>query len=389
MKNFSKTVRSIDSSTIKQIELLAKSQKNVISFAQGIPSFFTAPHIKKAAKDAMDQNLTDKYTPGYGIEPLRVTIAAKLRRDNNIPATPSEVLVTHGATEGMMVTLMALLDPSNELLMPTPNYASHIVQTLIATTGGKPTYVPMKETADAWTLDIALLSKAISLKTKAILICNPSNPLGKMYIEGELKAIAKLAVKHDLYIIVDEMYEYLVFDGNKHVSIGSFKELKGRVISLFGVSKSYAMTGWRIGYIHAAKSIIDELYKIHDSLINCPTAVAQYAALAAITGPQDVVATYRNTYQKRRQIVLDVLAETDAASLIVPQAAYYAFIKIKRKVDDLALALDMLEKAKVGVVPGSAFGKGGENHIRISFGLEEDMLREGLQRLVNYLNKNY
>ena len=244
----------------------------------------------------------------------------------------------------------------------------------------------MQETDKEWRLDIKRLEKSITAKTKAIIICNPSNPLGKVYTQEELQNIARLAKIYDLYIIVDEMYEYFVFEG-KHTSIGSFKEVQDRVISIFGVSKSYAMTGWRIGYIAADKQIIDQVYKIHDSLVNCPAAVAQYAALAAITGPQDLVKSYKEVFLRQRQIVVDELAKTKALSLITPAAAYYAFIKVNKKVNDTELALDIVQKAKVAVVPGSAFGPGGENHIRISFGTEENTLKEGLTRLVNYFNK--
>ncbi|MDP3988577.1 MAG: aminotransferase class I/II-fold pyridoxal phosphate-dependent enzyme, partial [Candidatus Levybacteria bacterium] len=189
------------------------------------------------------------------------------------------------------------------------------------------------------------------------------------------------------YLITDEMYEDFVYDGKKHISIGSFPQVADQTISVFGFSKSHAMTGWRIGYVVAKQNLIDEIFKIHDSIITCPTAAAQYAALAAVEGTKEHVKFYKEEFLKRRKIVLDELAKTDKIEVITPSGAYYAFPKILADIDDNKLVMDLIENARVAVIPGSAFGKGGENHIRISFGQEEKILREGLKRFVNYLNK--
>jgi aminotransferase len=225
----------------------------------------------------------------------------------------------------------------------------------------------------------------VTQKTKALLICNPCNPTGKVYTEKELRQIADIAKRNNLFIISDEMYEYFTYDGKKHISIGSFPDVADRVISIFGVSKSYAMTGWRIGYIVAHKELIKQIFKIHDSLVTCPTAVSQYAALAALEGNQDVVKEFTQAFAKRRQIVIDELAKTDTITVNIPDGAYYALVKINDEVDDYELAIRLLHEAKVAVVPGSAFGLGGENHLRISFGGDEALLREGLQRLVRFM----
>jgi aminotransferase len=387
--HISDVAAAIEVSMIKRIELLSRAQKDSISLAQGTPSFFTARHIKEAVIDAMNKGLTDKYTPGYGIEPLRIAMTEKVKKDNGIAVKPSQVIVTHGAIEAMMAILLALLNPEDDVLMPTPNYASHITQVKIALRGKSPIFVPFKETAKGLVLDIEGLEKAVTPQTKAIIICNPSNPTGKVYSKEELKAVAKLAIKHNLYIITDEMYEYLLYDNNTHVSIGSFPEVADRTISIFGVSKSYAMTGWRIGYIVANQKLIDEIFKIHDSLITCPTGASQYAALAALTGPQDVVKEYREEFIKRRKIVGEELAKTKLLSYTPPQGAYYAFVKVTKPVDDVQLCMDLVKNAGVAVVPGSPFGKGGEGYIRISFHSEEPVLREALQRLVKYMDKKY
>lgn len=389
-KGFSKATSVIDVSMIKRIEMFAKKETGVISLAQGIPSFYTPFHIKEAAKRAMDDNLTDKYTSGYGIEPLRIAMAEKIQKENKIDVSPEEIIVTHGAIEGMMAIFMALLNPGDEIIVPTPDYATHITQIIIATQGGKPVYVPLSEEADGWKFNPQHIEEAITPKTKAILICNPCNPTGKVYSYEELSQIAKIASKHNLYVISDEMYEHFVYDGKKHVSIGSLKEIADRTISVFGVSKSYAMTGWRIGYIAAKQPVLGNVFKIHDSLVTCPTAVSQYAALAAITGPQDEVANFKKAFERRRDIVTKELAKTDQLQYTIPQGAYYAFPKVTAGVDDVAFAMRLIKEAKVAVVPGSAFGAGGESHLRLLFAGEDELLQEGLKRFVHFLqNKKF
>lgn len=386
IKEMSNVTSSIEVSAIKRLELMGQQVPGSVSLAQGIPSFPTPLHIKEAAKKAIDSGLSDKYTPGYGIEPLRDAIVTKLKRDNNIVVKPSQVIVTHGGIEALMSVFISILNPDDEIIIMTPDYASHITQTIIAHHGGKPVFVPLDE-ADGWRFDPERLEGAITQKTKAVLICNPSNPIGKIYTEAELKDVARIASKYNLFIITDEMYEYFTFDEKKHVSIGSFPEVANRTISIFGLSKSYAMTGWRIGYIVASESMTRQIFKVHDSLVTCPTAVSQYAALAALTGPQDCVTEFKREFEKRRQIVFEELKKTDKVTLVGPEGAYYAFPKINIEIDDYEFAVRLVKEAGVSVVPGSAFGLGGENHIRISFGCEEKQLRDGLQRLVAFLNK--
>ena len=386
-RELSNIASNIDVSAIKKLQLMANEEKGVISLAQGIPSFETDDSIRKAAIEAIQKGLVDKYTSGYGINELREAIVKKIKRDNDINATVEQVMVTHGAIEAMMATFIALLNPTDEIIVLTPDYASHITQTQIARHGGKPIFVPLAETEEGWILDPEKIETAITQKTKAILICNPCNPTGKVYSLEELKQLAKIAKKYNLYIISDEMYEYFTYDQKKHISIGSFPEVADRVISIFGVSKSYAMTGWRIGYIVAHKDLIKQIFKVHDSLVTCPTAVSQYAALAALVGKQDMVKEYKKAFEKRRQIVKEELAKTNKLSLVIPEGAYYAFVKINKEVDDYDLAIQLIREAKVAVVPGTAFGLGGENHLRISFGGDEKLLRIGLQRLVKFIER--
>ncbi len=383
-----KVTTYIEVSAIKRIELLAREKSGVVSLAQGVPSFDTPLYIKEAVKKAMDKNLTDRYTPGWGIDQLRQAVAEKVRKENKIPASSDNVIITHGAIEGLMAVFLALFDPEDEIIVPTPDYASHLTQIIISRSGGKPLFVAMDETKN-WQIDIDKITSVITPKTKAILICNPSNPSGKVYSLAELKAIAQIALKYNLFIIVDEIYEYFTYDNLKHISIGSFGEVADRVISIFGVSKSYSMTGWRIGYIVASKQLVKTIFKIHDSLITCPTAASQYAALAAITGNKSSVLAFKKEYEKRRQITTSFIKSAKILSLVKPKGAYYAFIKVNNPIDDYQLAIDLINKAKVALVPGSAFGPGGQNHLRISYCVAEENLIIGLERMVNYFNKNY
>ncbi|HSW97050.1 MAG TPA: acetolactate synthase small subunit [Candidatus Saccharimonadales bacterium] len=383
----SRATQALQASAIKQMQLLASKDANSITLAQGIPSFPTADIIKAAAIEAIKKNETDKYTSGYGIDVLRKAIVEKVKRDNNIDVEIENVMVTHGGIEALMATFLTLLNPEDEIIVLTPDYASHITQTKIALHGAKPICVPLKETKEGWVLEPEKIEEKITQNTKALLFCNPCNPTGKVYTQEELQQIANIALKHDIYIITDEIYEYFTFDNRKHISIGSFTEISDRVISIFGVSKSYCMTGWRIGYIVAPKKLIPEIFKIHDSLVTCPTAVSQYAALEAITGDQSMVREYKEAFEKRRDIVIKAIEKSHKLHLTIPQGAYYAFVKVLTPIDDYTFAMKLLEEAKVAVIPGSAFGSGGENHLRISFGGDEPKLKEGLERFVKYIEE--
>lgn len=387
-KPLSSVVSQIEVSAIKRIQLLANTKKDVISLAQGTPSFFTPNHIKKAAIEAINQNLSDKYTPGYGIAPLREAIVKKVKKQNGLDVRAENILVGHGSIEINMAVFMTLLNPGDEMIILTPDYASHITQSKIAMHGGIPVSVPLDETPNGWVLNPKRLEKAITKKSKVILICNPCNPTGKVYSREELKEVARIAAKHNLYIVTDEMYEDFVYDGKEHVSIGSFPEVKDLTLSLFGVSKSYSMTGWRIGYMVASERLVNEVFKIHDSMVTCPTAVSQYAAIAALNGPKDEVWKFKKAYDNRRHICMEELQKTDKLEVTIPQGAYYIMPKFKKSVDDFKLCFEMVEKAGVALVPGSAFGQGGESHVRISFCFGDDQIREGIKRFVSYINKN-
>lgn len=387
VKEPSHVVSGIELSAIKKLELMGRENKEVVSLAQGIPSFATPAHIKEAAKRAIDAGVADKYTAGYGIKELREAIAKKLKRDNKIDVDPSQVTVTHGGIEAMIAAFIAILNRDDEIVFLTPDYASHITQAIIAHYGGKPVFVPLNE-KENWRFEKERLQAAITTRTKAILLCNPSNPIGKAYAKEELMDIVDVAKRHNLYIITDETYEYFTFDNHKHISIASLPGAGDRTISIFSLSKSYSMTGWRIGYIAASKDVSRQIFKVHDSIVTCPTAVSQYAAIAAIDGSQKDVQFFRKEFQKRRDIVIKKLKETNKLSAQIPEGGYFAFVKVNANIDDYELCVRLIKEAKVAVVPGSAFGAGGNGHIRISFGCEEEQLKKGLNQLIKFVNKN-
>lgn len=389
LPSFNTVVADMGVAATKEMNIYAAEFPGTILLAQGVPSFPTPEHINEAAGKAIADASkgTGKYTHGSGIWPLREAIAEKVDRDNGIKATPEQIIVTHGGIQAVLSTFQTLLNRDDELIVLTPDYPSHFNQVSIAT-GRKEAaiHVPLTETADDWVLDPQRLEAAVTDHTKAILVTNPCNPTGKVYKEDELREIADVALRHNLFIVTDEMYEYFSYDGRKHTSIGRFSDVADRTISIFGLSKSYAMTGWRVGYIVAQQRTIDQIFKVHDSTVTCATAASQYAGLAAITGDQTVVAGFRNEFMKRRGIVMDELAGTRGLHLALPQGTYYAFPRIEGGVDDKELAMSLVREARVAVVYGSASGKGGQSHLRVSFGGEETDLREGLRRLKGYLN---
>jgi aminotransferase len=376
----------ISGSIIRNIQQYAQTKGDVISFAQGIPVFPTPKVIKDEVKQAIDQDMVDFYTPGQGIKELKQALAKKIKSDNKVEAVPDEIIVTHGATEAMIAILMTFFDKNDEVIVITPDYATHFSQIIIAQKGIYLKEVAMEESEKGWRLDLDRLENAISQKTKAIIFTNPNNPTGKVFSKQELEGILFLAKKYNLFVITDEIYEYFVFDGKKHYSLAAFPQAKEQVITIFGASKSYSMTGWRIGYIFANRDLINEIYKIHDNLIVCPTAVSQYALLAALKHGRKITDFFCEEYAKRREVVYRYLSQTDKLTYSPVDGSYYIFPKIKKETDDYSLAFRMIEKAKVAVVPGSAFGITGKNHFRISFAGKINELEEGLARLVNFFN---
>lgn len=382
-------------SIIKQIELESSKYPDAISLAQGIPSFDTPDCIKRRVEKALRRGVVAKYSLSPGLPELRELIEEKLAGENMFYDWESEILITVGTIEGITATIMAITEPGDEIIIPEPTYTSYREVILLA--GCKPVYVPLNETK-GWAFEIEQFEKAITSKTKAIFYCNPNNPTGTIYTKEQLLKLADLAVKHDLFLISDEVYKDFIFNEQNIFSLAELKELRKRVIRLYGFSKAYAMTGWRVGYLHSDKSIVKEIIKVHDSLVTCAPVISQYAAMGALEmGKKDVV-NFNNQYIKRRNLICERLDKLKHVfEYVRPESAYYVFPKIVdaskllnaskgNPVNSWDFAFELIKKAHVATVPGSAFGQNGESHIRLSFGRSEDDINKAFDRIDKIFN---
>lgn len=377
-------VTNMKKSAIHEMTRLSKEIEDVAFLSWAKPTSDTPEHIKEAAIQAIRGGLVGGYSETSGILSLREEIAKKLERDNGIQANVSEVLVTVGAIEGLSAAVMAIIDPGDEVILPSPTYSTHIRQVLLAS--GKPVLVPLiEEKGYIW--DIDAMKKAITQKTKAIMYCSPSNPTGTVFSETELRKLADIALEHDLMVITDEAYEYFIFDGKEHFSIGSISDMKNRVVSTYTFTKTYAMTGWRIGYLHASEELIPQILKAHIPLAICAPVISQYAALAALKGPQDCVHEFRAHYLAMRNVTCERLDRLDKVfEYQKPGGSYLMFprIRIKKGNDSLSFCKKLLREAKVSATPGIAFGPTGENHLRLSFCVPEETIHKAFDRMEVY-----
>lgn len=349
------------------------------------PTSDTPEHIKRGAIEAIEKGLTAGYSSTSGLPQLQEEIAEKLSSFNKINAKPSEVVVTVGAIEGLCAALVATIDPGDEVILPTPTYSTHIRQVVIAS--GTPVLVPLVE-EEGFRWDIEATKRAITPRTKAILYCSPSNPTGTVFDEATLRQLAEIALENNLMVITDEAYEFFTFDGHRHFSIGSIPEMRRNTISCFTFTKTYAMTGYRVGYLHAEESLIPQITKAHIPFAICAPVVSQYAALAAIKGSQDCVAKFRDHYLVTRNLMCERLNRMSSVfEYVKPGGSYLMFPKILvegGKTDSSAFCKKLLKEARVSTTPGIAFGTTGESHLRLSFCVSEDEVNKAFDRMEAY-----
>jgi aminotransferase len=382
---FSQRVQQIEKSAIHEMTRLSKEIDDVAFLSWAKPTSGTPDHINWAAIQAIEQGQTGGYSPSEGLAELRQEIVAKLQRDNQIEATISEVLVTVGAIEGLAAAVMAAIDPGDEVILPSPTYSTHIRQVQMAS--GIPVLVPLLE-GDGFALDTEAIQRAITPKSKAILFCTPSNPTGTVFAEPALRELARLALANDLVIITDEAYEYFVFDEHKHFSLASMPEMARHVISCFTFTKTYAMTGWRIGYLHAHEDWIPQIKKAHIPFAICAPVVSQYAALAALQGPQGCVDEFRRHYRTTRDLMCQRLDELpDVFSYQKPGGSYLMFprILVEEGKDSTSFCKRLLREAHVSTTPGVAFGPTGESHMRLSFCVPEETINTAFDRIERFI----
>ena len=378
----SNRVSQIPKSAIHEMTRLSKEIDDVAFLSWAKPTSGTPEHINKAAIKAIKEGKTGGYSEPAGLYELREEIVKKLKKFNNIEASPDEIIVTVGAIEGLSAAIMAVVDPGDEIIFPVPGYSSHIRQVVMAS--GEPVCVPTIE-EKGFSLDIERINDAVTNKTKAIMFSDPNNPTGSVYSREELEAVARLACKHNLIVITDEAYEYFTFDGHKHHSIASFPGMKERVISSFTFTKSYAMTGWRIGYVHASKELVTQIKKAHIPFAICAPVVSQYAVLEALRGSQKCVEDFWQHYATTRELMckrLDQLAYIFEYQK--PRGSYLMFpkIKVEEGRDSLTFAKRLLKEARVSTTPGVAFR--GESHLRMSFCVSEETINKAFDRMKNY-----
>lgn len=389
----SEKARSISPSLTLDITANANKMRSlgidVIGFGAGEPDFDTPDYIKKAAIEAIEKGYT-KYTPTSGIIELKEAIVSKLKNDNNLSYETSQIVVSNGAKQSIYNTLCAILNPGDEVLIPSPYWLSYPEMVKLA--NGVPIFVETDE-RNNFKVTVEQLEEAISDRTKAIIINSPNNPTGAVYNETELKNIADLAVKHNIFIISDEIYEKLIYDG-RHISIASFNdEIKNLTIIINGMSKAYSMTGWRIGYSASNKEIANLISNIQSHMTSNPNTIAQYASVKALSTGYDIIENMVNEFKKRRDYIVERINKINGLTCIKPQGAFYVIVNIGKYIGmnisgkiingSVDFANFVLEKAKVAVIPCLPFGN--DNYIRLSYATSIKNIEEGLNRIENLL----
>jgi aspartate aminotransferase len=379
--------KNIAPSATLSITAKAKEMKkqgvDVVSFAAGEPDFDTPLSIKEAAKKAIDEGFT-KYTATSGILELKEVITKKLLKENNLQYSPKEILVTNGAKQALFNIIMTLVDKDDEVIVPVPYWVSYVE--MIKMAQGKPVFLKTKD----FIVDPDLLEKTITKKTKLLILNSPNNPTGAVYDEKILEKIAKICVKHNLLVISDEIYEKLVYD-KKHVSIASLsKKIKNLTVVINGVSKTYAMTGWRIGYAAGPEEVIKAATKIQDHSTSNPSSISQKAALAALTLEQNEVTKMVLEYKKRRDFMMSGLSLIKNIYPFYPHGAFYVFVNVKKLYQkEIKNSVDfcqrLLDEAYVAAIPGAAFGD--DSYIRLSFATDIQSIKKGLERLKNFCER--
>lgn len=386
----SERLQNVDISPTMKIAARAITLKSegvdLVDFTVGEPDFPTPDFIKAAGKEAIDRNIT-KYTINRGDVNLRKAIAQKYHDKYNLSYDISNVIICNGAKHAIYNTIMALIDPDDEVIIPVPYWVSYPQMVKLAY--GKPVFIETRE-KDEFKVTPAQLRNAITDKTKLIIICNPSNPTGSVYDPKELCALTSELEGKDIYVVSDEIYEKLVFDNNKYVSFAACsKNSKDRTIIVNGVSKAYAMTGWRLGYAIGPEDIIKGADIIQSHSTSNASSISQYAALRALTGPDDDIEMMRREFERRRDYLMQRIENLADISCVRPGGAFYIFPNVKSYIgtawkdtvihNAYDLAMYLLNEAKVSLMPGSAFGL--DNYLRISFATSMEKIEEGMNRI--------
>ena len=365
---------------------------NVVGFGAGEPDFNTPEHIREAAIKAINDGFT-RYTPASGTKELKASVAAKFARDNNLSYGIENIVISNGAKHSLMNALGVILNPGDEVIIPTPCWVSY--PEMVKLNDGVPVLLKSSE-EDGFVVTAEKIASAITDKTRAVIINTPSNPTGMIYSEDELRRIAKLCVEKNIYVISDEIYEHLIYDGGKHVSIASFgDDIKDLTIIINGVSKTYAMTGWRIGYTASNATLAKAMSSVQSHATSNPNSIAQKAAQAALDGSMEPVNAMKAEFEKRRTYMANRINSIDGVSCLMPQGAFYIMMNIKdligKKVNGKEItgsnsfAEILLDEALVSVIPCSDFDS--DIHVRWSYATSMENIVEGLNRLEEFVKK--
>lgn len=385
MKELSQVSQLVMPSPIRQMFNRAIGMEDVVSFTVGEPDFQTPPHIVEAAVEALRRG-EHKYTPNAGILPLRQAISRHTRQTHGMEYQPEgEVIVTAGGMEALYLTMLTLLNPGDEVILGDPCWTNYSRQVLLC--HGEAKFVAVTA-EDDFLFAPEALEAAITPRTKAVVINSPANPTGGVGSRKALEQLARIAVEHDLWVISDEVYRDLVYDGSEPVSIATMPGMKERTVIVNSFSKSYAMTGWRVGYAMGPEAVIKTMVKLQENVAACVNSAAQYGALAALEGPKDALQMMLAQYTSRRKLVLEELAKIPQLRCFAPQGAFYALVDISATgMTAQEFAMDLLEKKRVIVVPGHAFGTDSDKYIRLSFATSEQLICEGIGRMGEYLRE--
>jgi aspartate aminotransferase len=351
---------------------------DVIDLGGGDPDFATPAHICDAAARALHAGDTH-YVASAGIPELREAIAAKLREDNGLPVSPAGIIVAPGGKSALISAVLALVGPGDDILMFDPGWVSYEPMATVA--GAGTVHVPL-DPADNYRITREAIEAHITPATRVMIVNTPNNPTGRVLTADELDAIREVAIDRDLVVIADEIYEKIVYDSNRHISIGSLPGMAERTLTLNGFSKAYAMTGWRLGYVAGPLELTKPIMTIHSHSVTCATSFAQRGAVAALQGPQDFIDQMVTAWDRRRSLISDGLNEVPGFHCPKPEGAFYALADVSGTgKDGSEIAEILINEARVGVTPGIAFGKACQNHIRMSFANSDELLTESVKRI--------
>jgi len=384
LKELSNITRTVTNSPIRQMFNRALGMKDVISFTVGEPDFSTPSHIVDAAVEALKRG-EHHYTPNAGILPLREAIAKSTAHSHGLQYDPeSQIIVTAGGMEALMLTMLTILDPGDEFILSDPCWTNYSRQVLIC--NSKPVFVTV--TADNnFQFDADAIEAAITEKTKGFIVNSPANPTGGIAGLDTLKKLAEIAIRHDLYVISDEVYGNLVYEGNQVLSIATLPGMQERTIIINSFSKTYAMTGWRVGFALGPAEIIQKMVMLQENVAACVNSAAQFGAIAALEGTQEPLHEMQRAYQNRRKIIVDGFSKIKGLTCFAPQGAFYALINISETgLSANEFAMDLLARERVIVVPGDAFGETSTCYVRLSFATSEENIREGIRRIGHYMD---